>query len=442
MSLEDGCYLSNGFTKAMSIANIDANIAQHVASRAYRIGSTRTNVRVVAERNITNSDGSSRREIDTLYDINYTDGSVDKDAGNTMVTGSTFGLCATPQNSADARFLGNQRVVDVFVQSRNERGEQYSRATGAPLANAVTYFNGLRFGVSDPQGLATYAVVTGTGAFPINGVVTPFSIKLLSSRLLKSDPLLAGKNGNFSNWKEGDTFRFCRTPSTLAGNANSVVPSNATNCTLGASGNLFGRTLNVTSTGATAALIAGADQGFANIGFVAGGTYTFKIYNDDGWKAVNGEAGKTPIATYTVVNGALPYTFAQMVAVGVGTDLFPRVSFSSVSAAQLAATLVGGQASSLSVGWNAPATQADGRVFRSTELGEFFQGVKTTAAVGAVWPAERYYNPTYLLGTATVANGVAVTATPSSIVNKSYADYSLTYTDRNSGRIISYVSFN
>ena len=94
----------------MNIATIDANIAQHVASNAYRIGSTRTNVRVVAERNITNPDGSSRREIDTLYDVNYTDGSVGKDARNTMVTGSTFGLCATPQNSADARFLGNQRV--------------------------------------------------------------------------------------------------------------------------------------------------------------------------------------------------------------------------------------------------------------------------------------------------------------------------------------------
>ena len=426
----------------MNIATIDADSAQYVASNAYRIGSTRANVRVVAERNITNADGSTRKEIDTKYDINYTDGSKDKDAENTIVTGSTFGLCATPQNSAEPRFLGNQHVVGVVVRSRNDRNEQYVKATGAPAANALVYFNGLQFGVSDPQGVATYAVVTGPGSFTINGVATPLSLKLLSTRLLKSDALLAGKSNNFTNWRADDFFRFCRTPSTLAVNANSSLPSSATDCTLGASGNLVGRTLNATSAGVTAAQITSADQIFAGLGFVVGGTYTFKIYNDDGWKTVNGEAGRTPIATYTTVNEALPYNFAQMVAAGVGTDGFPRVSFSSASAAQLAATLTGGQASSLSVGWNAPATQADGRVFRSTELGEFFQGVKTTAVAGAVWPAERYYNPLYVLGTATAANGVVVTATPSSIVNKSYAEYSLTYTDRSGGRILSLVSFN
>ena len=86
-ALNDGCYLGGGFTKAMNIAAIDANVPEFLASNAYRIGSTRTNVRVVAERNITNADGTTRKEADVLYDINYTDGSKDKDAVNTMVTG-------------------------------------------------------------------------------------------------------------------------------------------------------------------------------------------------------------------------------------------------------------------------------------------------------------------------------------------------------------------
>ena len=428
----------------MSIATIDADSAQYVASNAYRIGSTRTNVRVVAERNITNADGSTRKETDILYDINYTDGSIDKDAQNTMVTGSTFGLCATPQSSADARFLGNQRVVDVFVRARNERFEQYSKATGAPNSNGnvALYSNLLQFGIADPQGIAAYATVTGPGSFNINGVTTTFSVKLLSPRLLKSDPLLAAKNGNFSNWKADDTFRFCRTPATISGNANSPIPASATDCTLGASNNGIGRTLGVNSFGANSFQIQSTDQSFANIGFVVGGTYTFKIYNDDGWKTVNGETGRTPIATYTAVNDSLPYILAEMVGTnGIGDHKFAKLISSSLTPPEIATVLSSSVPSSLSITWSAPVVQADNRVFRFTEVGEFFQGAKTGNPSG-FFPAERYYKPTYFSGNTTSASQVVITGTPSSIQNKSYAEFSLNYTDRNSGRIASYISFN
>ena len=441
-SLNDGCFLGNGFTKAMNTTAIDADIALYTGSNAFRVSSTRTNVRVIAERNITNADGSARKEIDTLYDISYTDGSTDKDAENTMVTGSTAGLCATPQNSAEWRFLGNQRILSVNVRARNERGEQYSRVNGAPLTNAATYFNGLQFNVSDPQGKATYAVVTGPGTATVSGVATPFSIKLLSTRLLKDDPLLAGKNNNFTNYTPEDTFRICRTPSTLVGNPNNLLPASATDCSLGASGSSRGRTLNVTTTGADATQIANADIAFASDGFVVGGTYTFKIYNDDGWKTVNGEANKTPIATYTAVNESLPYTFAQMVGTNGLTDhKFQKLAFGSQSPAQLAAALSSGVPSSLALTWNLPAMQADGRVFRFTELGEFFQGSKTSNIAPAFWPSERYYKPSYVPSTATAANGVAISPAPATILNKSYADFSLTYSDRKNSRIYSYVSF-
>ena len=442
LSMDDGCFLNNGNTKAMLSAEIDANIPEYVAANAYRIGSTRTNIRVTAERNIINADGSARLEADVLYDINYTDGSKAIDVVNTVVTGSTAGLCATPQNSAESRFLGNQRVVGVFVNARNDRNEQYSRATGAPLPNAALYANALQFGVSDPQGKAAYAVVTGPGSFNINAAATPFSIKLLSTRLLKNDASLAGKNGNFSNWKAGDTFKFCRTPASLTGNASSPIPANVTDCSLGANNNLIGRNLNVTNAGATAAQIAALDQSFANIGFVAGGTYTFKIFNDDGWKTVNGEAGKTPIATYTAVNDTLPYTFAQMVGTtGFDDHKFAKLVSSTLDPAQTAAALSSSTPSSLSITWSAPAAQYDGRLFRFTEVGEFFQGAKTGNAVGAFFPAERYYKPTYLTGNTTAANALAITPTPSSIQNKSYAEFGFYYTDRNNGRIFSFISF-
>ena len=442
LSIDDGCYLSNGNTKAMLSAEIDANITEYVAENAYRIGSTRTNMRVTAERNITNADGSTRREADVLYDINFTDGSKDVDVVNMVVTGSTAGLCATPQNSVEGRFLGNQRVVSVFVNARNDRNEQYSRTSGQLLPNAARYTNALQFGVSDPQGKAAYAIVTGPGSFNINGVATPFSVKLLSTRLLRDDLSLAGKNNNFSNWKARDTFRFCRTPASLVGNANSPIPANVTDCTLGANNNLIGRDLNVTSAGANTALISALDQSFAAFGFVVGGTYTFKIYNDDGWKTVNGEAGKTPIATYTAVNDTLPYTFAQMVGTnGFGDHKFAKLVSSSLDPVQTAAALDSSAPSPLSITWSAPAAQADGRVFRFTEVGEFFQGAKTSNAVGAFFPAERYYKPTYLTGNSTAANALAITPTPSSIQNKSYAEFGLYYTDRNRGRIFNFISF-
>lgn len=442
-ALSDSCYLSSGFTKAMNIAEFDADPTQGAAGQAYRVGSTRSNIRVVAERNISNSDGSTRKEVDTLYDIAYLDGSIDKDAVNTMVTGSTFGLCATPQSSPTERFLGNQHLVGVGVRARNERNEQYSRTTGAPLSAAATYRNSLQFNVQDPQGLATYAVVTGPGTITVSGVATPFSIKLLSTRLLKDDLLLAGRSNNYSNWKANDAFRLCRS------STNVTVPASITNCTLGNGGNTLGYSLSVPSTGASAAAISNLDSLFANIGFVAGGVYTFKIYNDDGWKQVEDGSTRTPIATYTATNVSLPYTFAQMVGTtGLADHKFVNLT-NSLDTAQLASAVSAGQPAQLpQLNWTLPAMQADSRVFRATELGEFFQGAKinnpiiSQATTASFWPAERYYTPTYLQGNATTVSGAVITPAPSSIVNKSYAEFSLNYTDRNGGQILSIISFN
>src|SRR5690606_5967088 len=60
---------------------------------------------------------------------------------------------------------------------------------------------------------------------------------------------------------------------------------------------------------------AAVDASFAGYGFEVNGVYTIKVYNDDGWKTVNGQAGKTPIATYTTKLNRLP---ASAVALAAG----------------------------------------------------------------------------------------------------------------------------
>ena len=438
-SLNDGCFLNNGFTKALNIANVDADIPQFLASNAFRIGSTRTNVRVITVYNEVNPEGSSRTIADVLYDINYTDGSKDKDAKNVMVSGSTSGLCATSQSSAEWRFLGNQEIVGFNVQARNIRNEQRNKTTGDLLQAAALYTNALQFNVTDPRGLATYAVVTGPGTTTISGVATPFSIKLLSTKVLREDPLLVGKRSNFTNWTANDSFRICRIPSTAF-----QVPASAADCVNNTSGNLRGTDLPVPATGGVpASAITFFDSAFANLGFVVGGEYTVKIYNDDGWKTVNGQAGKTPIATYTAVNDSLPYTFLQMVGtVDLEDHRFAKLLTNSLTTFSAAAAAISSSTpSTFAITWSAPQQPNDGRAFRFTEVGEFFQGVKTGIAPGAFNPAERYYKPTYFTGNTTSAPALAITPAPSTIQNKSYAEFSLNYTDRNSGRIISTISF-
>ncbi|MEN9398706.1 MAG: hypothetical protein RLZ81_3236, partial [Pseudomonadota bacterium] len=62
--LYDGCYLGEGLTKAVATANYDEDRVQSIEAHKYRIGSTRTDVQVLADRTLTNTDGSRRRELD------------------------------------------------------------------------------------------------------------------------------------------------------------------------------------------------------------------------------------------------------------------------------------------------------------------------------------------------------------------------------------------
>lgn len=427
-NLDDGCFKSNGSTKAYNVQYAQANSQSVSGASQYRVGSTRTLLSVTADRTVTNPDGSTRRELDVKYRINYVDGSVDTEASNTLVSGSTNGLCATPTASADWRFLGNQRNVDVGITANNERTEA-SRLVDGSTPPAFTFVRrSLDFFVQDVQGLYTYAVVSGPGTQTVSGVASPFSLKLISPRLLRDAPELAGKRGNYSNWTERDRFRACVIPS-----VNNSGPAPLADCVgggvVGSSwGNTYFPNLTVTT-------VASADAFFDSIGFQAGGVYTFALYNDDGWKTVNGQAGKTPALTRSFTLQTLPYTHAEMLPAS-GPSKFPVGNSLTFSAGTNFSSVVNLPAPGSFTGtWTPPpATLSDNAIFRLSDVGEYFEGINVGTTAPATYPRHRYFTSIFPGSTANsvIAN---LTPTPNTINAKTFAEISLNYTDRNSRRI-------
>ncbi len=466
-SLSDSCILSGGSTKALRIAAFNADPALVISSRQFDIGSARKNIEILAERNTTNADGSTRREIDIKYDVLYSDGSIDTAANETLITGSSFGSCDTPQSGADVRFFGNRRAVDVYTQGRNlSTVNLYKQATSVPVAGApaglpyttstatisgvptevylvpagvpfvnapVTYRRDVLFGINDPSGKATYAVVTGPGpATTVAGVTKTFSVKMISARLLRDDTLLAGKRGNYTNWKDDDSFRFCRSA------PNVILNAELSDCvTNGGAGNNFGWDRASTSPNT----VASSDAGFDAYGFQVG-NYTFNIYNDDGWKTVNGQAGKTPIATYTARLEKLPYSFADMGAVLNTAYTMPASNFqlftdSGLSTADITSKLQLSSPTTFTTTWKAPLV-SDADVWRLSNGGEYFEGTKLNPV--SYYPALRFFTPTYP-GSTALAGISNMSAKPADMLIKFSTEFSLTYTNRNGGRIVSAIVF-
>lgn len=223
MALSDGCYLADGRSRAYTVADFDADPLA-IPSRQFLVGSTRSNVRVLAERTSTNADGSTRREIDVKYDVTYKDGSkFESPEGTvpdeTLISGSSAGAkladgsaCATPDSKSDVRFYGNRKVVRTVVSAGNDRIDRTSLATGLPFNPAVVYTKYLNLVVNDPAKVATYAIVTGPGlGVSAAGIGTgaPGSLKLISVRVLRDAPELAGKPGNVVDWLDTQSWRLC-----------------------------------------------------------------------------------------------------------------------------------------------------------------------------------------------------------------------------------------
>lgn len=421
LAMTDGCSLSDGYSKALAVAEYDADLLR-VASRQNDVGSTRTNITVLAERSITNADGTTRREIDVEYAINYPkDGTKNEKATQTLITGSSSGskladgsACTTPENKADLRFYGNREIANTFVSASNERIERTALATGLPLSPAVVYSRYISLGVRDPAKVLTYATISGPGLANTTGTLG--TLKLVSPRLLRDAPEFVGKNGNFVDWRDIDNFRICRSSIGVALSAETV------DCVLnGATSNSYGNFNNVDP--------AAQDTAFNALGIVAGGAYTVKVYNNDGWKTVNGQSGKTPVATYTNILRTLPMsTQALAGTLAVPANKFPLVLTTSKTAAEVATALLAKTALSTDLTWSAPGVMPDARALGLNTLYTFEQGRATTGT--AFNPASRqiYFNypaPTALSATLNTPAAVPALVTPT------YAEATWEYSNRN-----------
>ena len=426
----DSCYLEDGTTKAVSIALFDQDRVLSGEQNKFRIGSTRTNVQVLAERNITNPDGSKRREVDVQYDVNYLDGTKFSDSNpalvTTLIAGSSAGsvmvpgtVCSTPESGTNLRFFGNRAVVSAIVRPFNERYERYNLATGMPLASAVDYNKWVQFRITDNSNFAKYVIVKGPG-LPAAGY------KMVSPRIQRDDPLFAGKRGNFVNWLDTDNFRICRN-SLNGGNGRDGALADCVG--FGAAGNnqgVFNRPADL------------ADSEFAALNFVAGGSYTFAVHNDDGWKTINGQASQTPIATYTRVLRRLPYSAVALAGAGPGSDLYPHIT-SSKTPVELAAIFRSKLADTTNLSWTALGTMPDGAKYGFGFVCSFEDGPANMAL--NFWPRSRQFQCVYPANGALSTANFPIPAAAAVLVEPRYAEIGVDYANRNSGFVGSKVSF-
>ena len=432
----DACFVGNGFSRDFIVAEFDADPFA-VASRQVSVGVTRSNVTVMAERSITNVDGSARREIDLKYDSIFKDGSkrtatADAEPTETIISGSSSGAklpdgsnCTSSENKSDWRFYGNRKVINANVAAHNERIERTTLATGLPVAPAVIYSKYIRFNMSDPANVAKYATISGPGIVG-GSPLAPIALKLVSVRLLRDAPEFAGKNGNFVDWKDTDPWRVCRTTTGNYATADTAdcVANGATGQNWGALGG---------------AVPATVDSNFDGLGIVAGGAYTVTVYNDDGWKTVNGQLGKTPIAAYTAVLNSLPFSAATLAGTGVATDLFPKVVTNSMTPAQISAAVRAKAPFSMDLSWTQPGAMPDGKALGWGGLFSFKQG-RVDAAQTAFNPASRQFDPSYPLANVTSDN-LPIPAAVAKLGQPTYMQYWLSVNNRNGNVVESLYSF-
>jgi hypothetical protein len=428
----DSCYLNDGGTKGYLVSDWDANLQSQLAQYAFRVGEKRVNIQVLALRDLTNADSSTRQEVDVQFDTQYKDGSAAFGDRLTLITGSSAGSpgCANPTSSASWRNYGNRQLVQTDVRARNQRDEGYSIATGAPLSPLVTYRNDIQFVVTDPLGNATYVIVSGPGpTTTVNGVTVPFSLKLISPRLLRSAPELVGKNNNYLNWLDDDFFGRCLST------ASGVPVASIADCAgQGAGGNNWGRSTTTPN--------ANNDAVFLGQGWVAGAAYRFDVYNDDGWKTINGQTGKTPIATYIEVLRKLPYTFVEMAGGGTGSDKYSRISFAPLTPAQMQAKVVSASPGTVNLAWNALPALSDSAIFRVRNGWQLFVGPSSQNASGVAFPGYRLQPYVYPGSLSTSISNFQIAPALSQMSAKTFDSIAIQYVDRNGRHIFSQVSYN
>jgi hypothetical protein len=195
--------------------------------------------------------------------------------------------------------------VSTELLSENLIRQTYSIASGASTKSILT--KRIRIQIQDPGQLASYAVITGPG-LPSSG------FKMLSPRLLNTDPRLAN-SPKYVNLPNGGDWFICE-PTTYENSQNDQREAQFADCVnspVNWPHKATSRTFDPGSSTSAITAASDVDAAFKLIGFQAGGSYTIKIYADDGWSKINGQLGKTPIAIYTKILNSLPYSFSDQI---------------------------------------------------------------------------------------------------------------------------------
>ncbi|NRF68522.1 hypothetical protein HLB44_16120 [Aquincola sp. S2] len=401
----DRCWRHDGVTR-------DAVAGGHPAGDAHDVGRTTEKITVTGSRRITNPNGSARREIHVELDVRHANGSVSKELPDRVISGSSSGTFRCPSEQAEEklRFYGNQQFAGITAGWRTTRASGYSIVTGAPLSPPTVWRRDMQFQVIEPLGRTNYAVVTGPGIG---------SRKLISPYLMRSEPVLAGKRGNYINLASDHPFLMCRAP----GNATPLA--SAADCVAeGASGYDVGLSAVTPN--------AAADAGFAALGWAQYGVYRFDLYEGDGWKIVNGHTGVTPLETYYRL---LPY-IDSMNFVNAATAI-PALAPTTLTGPQLAANVNSATPSPVDFSWSAFSSPHSSQSFRLYQGWNVHQGPKTGNAAGNAWPAYRSITPFALADGSVRKIDWPIAPRPGEQASKTYSDFTLQYRDGRGNEVLS-----
>jgi hypothetical protein len=397
----DSCYLSDGWDRAYGTSRWAEDLAGQRAANRYRVGATRSNLIVDSIGKTTNADGSVTRRAKVRYDVNYLDGTKAIAAENFLVYGNSapvcteFGLSVAGTSKEGWRFVGEGRRVAANVDPRSMLFVHRSIVDNSSKG-ANSRQNRLQFNIFDYRGLGIAYVIVKGPALPASGV------KMLMPVTLRDAPELQGKTFNYLNGKTSDQPKMC-----FYRDVANVVQRDAAQADCLANGG--SRSYWLLSDSDIAALPADA-------------VYTIALYNDDGWKTVNGQSGKTPVYTYTDTLPQKPFTTAEL-----AESAFPILTGDSL------ATLAAFKGTSATISLALTPTTPPSGAKPMAYTGVFAYSEEHPSTAG-YWPSRYQDSQAYPAATATSVNSV-IPGKLSGADTVGYAEVQVVTGDRN-GRTV------
>ena len=141
---------------------------------------------------------------------------------------------------------------------------------------------------------------------------------------------------------------------------------------------------------------------------------------------MNGQASKTPIATYFDTLEQLPYSFVEM------TDKYPVINLGNHSGALIAANANSAAPAPFALSWTRPGS-LPGPAMLLGNVWEFQQGAKIGNPGTTFNPAYRTLTRAYPESTATSTSSFPASPRHPDQANKTYVEYLLFYRDPGSG---------